>query len=137
MVNPFLHAALHLHLVHPVNVVGCGFIIRRFGNDCIQFLVIVMHHFIHVVAVDFEPGKELVVEHIVFFKGISYAVDESGMGVFVVRIDFAAALVNHHEHGFDARGGLSTEAHRSGGRDGEHCDISAPDTAHFLVQIFV
>ena len=137
VVDPLLHTALHLHLVHPVDVVGCGLVIGRFGDDFVQSFVVVLHHLLHIVAVYLQPSDELVVEDIVLFEGVAHTVDEGGVDVGVVGVDFAATFVHHHEHWFDTRGGLGADAHSACRGDGEHGDVAASHTQHLLVKVFV
>ena len=39
MVDPLLDSSLHLYLHKPVNVIGCGFIIRRTGNESVYLFL--------------------------------------------------------------------------------------------------
>ena len=137
MVNPFLHRALHLHFVYPVDVIGRGFVVWRLCNDAIQLFIIVMQHFIHIVAVHLKPGDELGMEHIIFFKRVTRHIGKGDMNVFVVGIHLATALVADHKDGFDARGGLGADADGTCGRNGQHGDVAASHSTHLLVEVLV
>ena len=137
MVDPFLHRALHPYFVHPIDVVGSSLVIRRLGDDCVELLIVILQHLIHIVAVHLKPCDELMVEHIVFLKRFTRHVGEGDMDILVVGVHLAAALVSHHEDGLDARGSLRTDTDGTCRGDSQHGDIAATYAAHLLVKVFI
>ena len=137
VVHPFLHCTLHAHLVHPVDVVGCGLIIRRLSDDCIEFLVIVFQNLIDIVSIDFQPSNELGVKYVVFLERIARYIGKGHVDILVVGVYLTAAFVADHKDRLYARSGLRTDAHRARRGDGQHGDIAATDACHLLIEVFI
>ena len=88
-----------MDLFQPVDVVGRGAGIGRFGHQFVDFgLCIVIAH---LVAVDSHPVDEAVMVDDIFLEGVAGFVDVCHLHVRVAGVHLAAALVNWHEHGFD------------------------------------
>ena len=102
------------------------------------FLVGLVREFLDVVAVDFGPLEEFLVEDEVFFEEVSVDVfDGRAVHVEVVGVDLSSAFINHVESGFDAGGGLGADAYASGRGDGEQGDVAAAVANHVGVEFFV
>ena len=135
MVHPLLDASLHLHLHEPVHVVGRGLVVGRARHEVVDFFLRILLR--RVEALRLHPGEELVVVNDVFFKGIARFVGIVHMHLRVVRVHLAAALVDRHEHGFDAARRLRHEASGARGGYGEAGNVAPAVAAHVLVEFGV
>ena len=134
VVDPLLDGALHLHLGHPVDVVGRGAVIGRRSDPLVQLGVGDRRELRRVVSVRLQPLHEIVVVDVVFLELFARFVLIVDMRVLVRRIDLAAAFVDRAEDRFDARRGLRHERRGARRGDGQHGDIAAADLRHLLVE---
>ena len=135
MVHPFLDASLHVDFLYPVDIVGCGAGIRRACHELLDL-------FLSIVVADrdscnIHPVDKARVVDDVFFECVAVFVYEINSGVGIVGVHLAAAFVDRHEDRLDARGGLSHQAGRSRGSNGQAGDVAATVLLHHLVQLGV
>ena len=134
VIDPLLDGALHLHLSHPVDVVGRSAVVGRRGDPLVQFGVGDRRELRRVVSVRLQPLHEIVVVDVVLLELFARFVLVIDMRVVVRGVDLAAALVNRAEHRFDARRGLRHERRGARRSDGQHGDVAAADLRHLLVE---
>ena len=133
MVDPFLHTPLHTHLLYPIDVVRCRFVIRRPRNNFIDFFLrIIISHFI---PVHLHPCNELMMINQIFFECIARLVDIVYMHVCIIRIYFTATTINGHKHGLDTRSRLCHQAGRSRRSNRKAGYISTPPFHHIVIQL--
>ncbi len=99
MVDPSLHASLHIYFLEPVDVVGCGFVVGRLGDQIIYFFLRIRTFFLDALA--FHPCDELRMINDVFLECVSAFIHVVDMDVDVGGIHLASAFVYRHEDRFD------------------------------------
>ena len=139
VVHPFLNGALHTHFVHPVDVVGRGFVVGRFLYDGLQLLVVHIRHFVYIVVIDFQPLNKFGVKHGKFLESVAVGVFHNFLGAFqtVVGIYLATTVVSHKEHRLNARSSLCTDTYGTRWGYGEQCYVAASVLVHFGVEFGV
>ena len=131
MIDPLLYGSLHLHFFHPVDVVGCGVVVRGACHEFVDFGLGVF--LAGVDSVHFHPCEELWVIYDVFLERVACVVNEIDMYVGIVGVDLAPTFIYRHEYRFDARCGL---CHKAGGAcrcDGEAGDVTSSIAHHVFV----
>ena len=99
MIDPFLNFTLHPDFREPVNVIGSGFVIGRFGYKPVKFFVCIITY--SVVSVNFHPYFEFMMENDVFFPTVSHLIHKVHACISVIWVHFPAAFVNRHKDWFN------------------------------------
>ena len=73
----------------------------------------------------------------VLLVAVAHLVDKVHVDVGIIGIHFAPALVDGHEHGFNAAGGLRHERGGAGGCDGETSDVAPAILYHVGIELGV
>ncbi len=131
MVDPLLHTTLHLHLLHPVDIVGSGLVVRRTGHKCVKLLLSI--GVLSLDVVDLHPLKEFGMVNDVLLKCVARFVDIIDVHFGVIGIHLATTLVDGQEHRLNTRCGLRHQARGSGGCDGKTGDIASSVGHHFVI----
>ena len=135
MVHPLLHGALHPDLVDPVHILCRSLVVGGAGYQVIDLLGGELLGGIY--SVGYHPLHELVVEHYKLLKCIAVVINECDVGVLVIAVDLAAALVNGHEYRLQARCGLSHKAYGAGGGYGKARYVTAAVFLHVLIELWI
>ena len=108
MIYPLLDSSLHTHLHQPINVIGCGFMVRR---TCHEFVYLVLRiTFLGIESLCLHPCEELGVIDNVFFEAVTRFVHKVDVYVGIIGVNLAATHIDGHEYGFDARSSLRHKA---------------------------
>ena len=107
MIDPLLYGSLHLHLHKPIDIIGCGFIVRGLCHELVNLLLGVFLG--GVVSVDFHPRHKLLMIYDVLLERVAHIVHIIHMHSLIVGIHLAAALIHGQEYRLNAAGGLCHE----------------------------
>ena len=135
MVDPLLYGTLHAYLHQPVYIVGCSLVVGRLLYQTVYLFLRVALSGVH--AVYLHPLHELGVVDDVFFEGVANLVDEVYVHVGIAWVHLATTLVDRHEDGLYAAGGLRHQRSGARGCYGQAGNVAASVLHHVVIQLRV
>ena len=133
MIYPLLNSTLHLHLHQPVYIIRSSLIIRRLGNQLIDFLLCIT--LCCIIAVNIHPFQEFTMVYDILFVTVTHFIYKINMNILIIRIYFATTLIDRHKDWFNTTGSLRHQRCCPGRGNRKTGNISTTIFCHILIKL--